>query len=196
LNDGTLATRFAYVDALSAFGDEKERVADPGQSQTKMLNSHELPDFAAIMDETLASLGHRDIVLLLDSPDLILGTTESDAEAIISATLKLRLRVHAAVIMLRADLFDSEVEPQNPTPMQVQQQQLVLSLAHQANTVFSVRKLDSGLAKDVTGVLRITTANKDVVDDDKSVPAKEFLYHVHDNRGAVVWERGSEQVGN
>jgi elongator complex protein 6 len=196
LNDGAVATRFAYVDTLSTFGEEVKAVADAGQSQTRMLTSHELPDFTAMMDETLASLGDRDIVLLLDSPDLILGTTESDADAILSTILKLRLKVHATVIMLQADLFGSEVEPQNPTPMQVQQQQLVLSFAHQANTVFSIRKLDSGLAKDVTGVLRITTANKDVGGDDQRVPAKELLYHVHDNRGAVVWERGSEQVGN
>jgi len=187
------------VDAITAFGDENESpraVAGPGQNHTKMLTSHELSTLTAAMDEVFSSLGDRDIVLLLDSPDLILGTTESDAAAVISTLLQLRLRVHAAVMMLRADLFDSEVEPQNPTPMQLQQQQLVLSLAHQANAVLSVRKLDSGLAKDVTGVLRITTAMKDFGDDEQGSPAKEFLYHVHDNRTAVVWERGSEQVGN
>jgi hypothetical protein len=199
LNDATLATRFAYIDAITAFGDETESLktaTGPSQSRIKMLTSHELPSFTATMDETFASLGDRDIVLLLDSPDLILGTTESDAAAVISALLNLRLMVHAAVIMLRADLFESEAEPQNPTPMQVEQQQLVLSLAHQANTVFSVRKLDTGLAKDVTGVLRITNAIKDVGDDDHGCSAREYLYHVHDNRTAVVWERGSDQVEN
>jgi elongator complex protein 6 len=199
LNDTAVATRFAYVDALSAFGDEKERpktVVDPAQSQTRMLNSHDLSDFVVTMNEAFTSLGDRDIILVLDSPDLILGTTDSGAEAVISAILKLRLRVHATIILLRADLFDSDGEFQNPTPMQIQQQQLLLSLAHQADTVFSVRKLDTGLAKDVTGVLRITTANKEVGDDDKILPAKEFLYHVHANRAVVVWERGSEQIGD
>jgi elongator complex protein 6 len=144
------------------------------------------------MDASLASFADRDVILLLDSPDVILGTTESDATAVISALLQLRLKAHATVIMLRADLFESEAEPHNPTPMQVQQQQLVLSRAHQANTIFSVRKLDSGLAKDVTGVLRITTSIKDTKANDQD---KEFLYHVSDNRTAVVWERGSELVG-
>lgn len=198
MDNRTLAARFAYVDAITAFADEKESpkgAASPGQSHTKTLTSHELPAFMNAMDEAYIALGDRDIILLLDSPDVILGTTESDTAAVISALLKLRLRAHAAVVMVRADLFHSEVEPQIATPMQLRQQQLVLSLAHQANTVFSVRKLDTGLAKDVTGVLRITASMKDVVDDDHR-PAKEFLYHVRDNRAAVVWERGSEQVGN
>jgi elongator complex protein 6 len=186
------------VDAITAFGDERESpraAARSGQSHQKMLTSHELSALTAAMDETFSSLGDLDIVLLLDSPDLVLGTTESTAAAIMSTLLQLRLRVHATVIMLRADLFDSEVEPQTPTPMQIQQQQLVLSLAHQANAVFSVRRLDTGLAKDVAGVLRVTTAMRDCTDDGQGSPAKEFLYQVHDNRTAVVWERGSEQVG-
>ena len=58
-----------------------------------------------------------------------------------------------------------------------------LSLAHEADTVLSLRLLDTGTAKDVSGVIRITHGGTRTKDH-------EYLYHVGGDGGVRVFERG------
>lgn len=62
----------------------------------------------------------------------------------------------------------------------------VLTLAHEAQMVVSLRLLDTGTAKDVSGVLRITGGG----DDSGHAVEKEYLYHVGGDGGVRVFERG------
>ena len=62
----------------------------------------------------------------------------------------------------------------------------MLSQAHEADVVLSLRLLDTGTAKDVSGVVRITHGSGDVGAEED----KEYLYHVLGDGGVRVFERG------
>ena len=64
----------------------------------------------------------------------------------------------------------------------------MLSVAHQADMVISLRLLDTGTAKDVSGVLRITRGG--AREAQRSLEEKEYLYYVGGDGGVRVFERG------
>lgn len=63
----------------------------------------------------------------------------------------------------------------------------MLSAAHDAEMVMSLRLLDTGTAKDVSGVIRITRGGAEA---ERRIEEKEYLYHVGGDGGVRVFERG------
>ncbi len=74
------------------------------------------------------------------------------------------------------------------TMLEKQHAALALSLAHEANMVISLRMLDTGVANDVSGVMRITRGG---AASEAEVEEHEYLYFVGGDGGAKVFERGS-----
>jgi elongator complex protein 6 len=68
----------------------------------------------------------------------------------------------------------------------------LLGAAHEADIVMSLRLLDSGTARDVSGVVRITAGNQttSMVRESRKVEEKELLYLVGGDGGVKVFERG------
>ncbi len=69
-----------------------------------------------------------------------------------------------------------------------------MSIAHEANVIWGVRELDTGSARDVSGVLRITRGPVTDGAEDASredVEERELLYFVAGDGGVRVFERGS-----
>ena len=96
-------------------------------------------------------------------------------------------RVYATIIASAADLPLS----QSPTtPLELSHAAFVMSLAHQARYIISVRGLDTGVAKDVSGVIRITRGAGKCADEE-SVEERECLYYVGSDSGVKVFERGT-----
>ena len=62
----------------------------------------------------------------------------------------------------------------------------IAGLAHQARLVMGLRLLDTGTAKDVSGVIRVTRGPQG---DD--LEEKELLYFVGGNGEVKVFERGA-----
>lgn len=93
-------------------------------------------------------------------------------------------KVHATIMTLSADepLVSSQT-----TTLEKEHAALVLSAAHEAELVLSLRLLDTGTAKDVSGVVRITRGGSE---SDRSVEEREYLYHVGGDGGVRVFERG------
>ncbi|KAK7530414.1 hypothetical protein IWX49DRAFT_585471 [Phyllosticta citricarpa] len=172
---------------------------------------------------SLSAQGRR-IHLLLDSPDLLLAATASSApsaaitSSVLNATiLSLRSRVHAVTVAVAADTplmgaaadasaFASGMgSTKQHTPLETKHAGLVLSLAHVADWMLSLRLLDTGFAADVSGVVRITRGdNQDEDDGEEEGEAqdalqkeenkreeKELLYHVAGDGGVKVFERGA-----
>jgi elongator complex protein 6 len=85
---------------------------------------------------------------------------------------------------------DAALVSRTRTRLEVEAASFVITLAHQASTVASLRMLDTGLAKDVSGVLRVTRRpDTSVVATDQEWNEKEVLYFVKD--GSVeVFRRG------
>jgi len=77
-----------------------------------------------------------------------------------------------------------------PTALTQNQSVLVTSLIHRAYSVISLRPLQTGMAKDVTGVMRVTrggawydfmSANRDTAESGEW----ELLYHLDDGRAKL-----------
>lgn len=87
---------------------------------------------------------------------------------------------------------DSALVSRARTRLEREESAFVVTLAHQASTVTSLRTLDTGLARDVSGVLRVTTTSP-AGSGDRGGPdhwhEQEVLYFVKD--GSVeVFNRG------
>lgn len=98
--------------------------------------------------------------------------------------------VHSTIITLSADL---PLVSGHETPLEADHAAFLLSTVHQADFTISLRLLDSGTARDVSGVLRITIGDRVVEDDQdirKRIEEKELLYFVGGDGGVKVFERG------
>lgn len=77
--------------------------------------------------------------------------------------------------------------------METDHAQFLLSLAHESDLMMSLRLLDTGTARDVSGVIRIAVGG---LGEDESREAqnqaeeKELLYFVGGDGGVKVFERG------
>ena len=129
------------------------------------------------------------ILLILDGVDLLLAATDLPELATEEMILGMREHVHAIVLTASADrsLIDSP-----STPLDTKHASLVMGLMHQASSVISVRELDTGVAKDVSGVVRITKGAGFWDEDSTSEEwqEKECLYFVRGDGRAKVFERG------
>ncbi|KAK1758397.1 hypothetical protein QBC47DRAFT_374547 [Echria macrotheca] len=134
------------------------------------------------------------IVLVIDQLDLLLASTSTStsstsfpegntSQALRDMLLDLREKTHTTILTLSAD--DPLLNAQTTT-LEKDHAAFVLSLAHEARMLMSLRLLDTGTAKDVSGVLRITNGGDDVV----PVEEREYLYHVGGDGGVRVFERG------
>lgn len=69
----------------------------------------------------------------------------------------------------------------------------MVGLAHQARLIISLSGLETGAAKDVSGVLRVSRGGSEEQDGegDDVVEEKEVLYFVSGDGGVRVFERGA-----
>ncbi|KAL2183465.1 hypothetical protein L209DRAFT_759070 [Thermothelomyces heterothallicus CBS 203.75] len=134
----------------------------------------------------------RKVVLVIDGLDFVLAAMDPSsrpggppdaawtAMGVKEVVTELREATHAAIVTLAAD--DPLIKEQETT-LEKQHAWFVLSLAHEADAILSLRLLDTGAAQDVSGVIRITNRRD---------PAQnhEYLYHVGGDGGVRVFERG------
>jgi elongator complex protein 6 len=80
---------------------------------------------------------------------------------------------------------DDPLIKEQQTSLEKQHAWFALSLVHEADAVLSLRLLDTGVAKDVSGVIRITHGGGRLLARDQ-----EYLYHVGGDGGVKVFERG------
>ena len=71
--------------------------------------------------------------------------------------------------------------------MEINQAAFVIAMAHQADFAISLRELDTGIAKDVSGVLRITMGSGE---GRRDLEETEVLYFVARSGEVKVFERG------
>ena len=92
--------------------------------------------------------------------------------------------------MIIATAADLPLSQSSTTPLEVSHAAFVMSLAHQARSIMSVRGLDTGVAKDVSGVLRISKGAGES-GDGGGLEERECLYYVGSDGGVRVFERGA-----
>lgn len=74
------------------------------------------------------------------------------------------------------------------TPLEINHAAFVMGVAHQARAILSVRGLDTGAARDVSGVLRVS---RGAARGGEDVEEMEVLFFVGGNGGVRVFEKGA-----
>ncbi|PLB39246.1 uncharacterized protein BDW47DRAFT_14034 [Aspergillus candidus] len=142
-----------------------------------------------------------EILLIVDQPDLLLAAT-GPAKGI-GATemgewiMGLQQNVHATVLALSADspLIHNAAESahQPSTPLEMESAAFAIGSAHRAQMVLQLRTLETGAARDVSGVLRVSKGGAwgqvDAGAEDKW-EEREVLYFVQRDGGVCVFGRG------
>ncbi|KAF2643462.1 hypothetical protein P280DRAFT_422348 [Massarina eburnea CBS 473.64] len=147
----------------------------------------------------------RKTLLVIDNPDILLATNPALTHtSITSLLLSLHARPDVAhmLIHLQADtpLLGIHTPPQ---PLEVAQRNLLVKLAHMSRRVIGVRVLDTGVARDVSGVLRVTENDIGFAglkahgrgEDGGEGKRREMLYKVNGDGSVKVFERGAGGEG-
>lgn len=71
-------------------------------------------------------------------------------------------------------------------PVESEHAAFAISLAHRARSVMQLRTLETGAARDVSGVLRISRGGG----ADDSLDERELLYYIQRDGGVTVFGRG------
>ncbi|KAM7208969.1 hypothetical protein V8F20_000847 [Naviculisporaceae sp. PSN 640] len=151
------------------------------------------------------------VILIIDQLDFLLAAASSSAGGPGSTTndeistqhlhdllLDLRETTSSTILTLSADQPLIEIDPPSTT-LEKDHANFVLSLLHEANLVLSLRLLDTGVAKDVSGVIRITAGGggsgrtgtgTGTGIGTAGVEENEYLYHVRGDGSVRVFERG------
>ncbi|KAL7796497.1 hypothetical protein V8C37DRAFT_371911 [Trichoderma ceciliae] len=207
LDGPSKAGRFSFVDGLTGLlsgGRGSELTGDRG----RILKSGKLDDVRRGIEAAIGDLSLGSKVLIVDQLDELLAISGEEEDVTGSALegmlLSLRevspdescsssrlctetrltwhrQRVHATILTFSAD--DAFLRTQT-TSLERSLAALVLAQAHAADAVVSLRMLDTGVAKDVSGVVRITERKG----GEESV---EYLYHVGADGAVKVFERGA-----
>ncbi|ETS84879.1 hypothetical protein PFICI_02904 [Pestalotiopsis fici W106-1] len=182
---------FKFVDGLSglfsgasgAITTKAPVAGPPGQHVLRKATLEELQQVVQSAQQTCAS---SNIVLVLDNPDLLIaaaGNTIS-GEGLRQTLLHLRESVSSTVITLSAD--EPLISAQT-TSLEKNHASFALSMAHEAEMLVTLRLLDTGTAKDVSGVLRVTPGGDATGFVSEQ---RELLYFVGSDGGVRVFERG------
>ncbi|KAF2773886.1 hypothetical protein EJ03DRAFT_263914 [Teratosphaeria nubilosa] len=136
----------------------------------------------------------RPVFLVIDSPDILLALNLATALDLDVLLLKLRKLAHSALVACCADLpfmaAATQGQDVRATPIETETASFVVKLAHNARFVMGLRELDTGAAKDVSGVLRITRGAA-AYESEEEVKEMEALYLVGRDGSAKVYERGA-----
>ena len=175
---------FTFIDGLTALAASKPDVALAGIQQA----------IAATMQQH----DGKTMTLILDQPDTLLATAATTSQALSHFMLDLRSKSQSTILTLSADLplvSASSSTQGTPTPLERETAAFLVQQAHAATFVIGVRELETGAARDVSGVLRVTrggdAGDGDGDKDSEEVKGMEALFLVGRDGGVKVFERGS-----
>ncbi|KAL4884718.1 hypothetical protein BJY04DRAFT_181862 [Aspergillus karnatakaensis] len=143
-----------------------------------------------------------DVLLVVDQPDLVLAATGPSKG--IGATemgewlMGLQQAASSTLVTISADsplIHNASVfAHQTATPLETEHAAFSVGLAHRAEMVIQLRNLETGAARDVSGVLRVSKGGawgqRDSAGAEESWEEKEVLYFVQRDGGVSVFGRG------
>ncbi|KAI1771611.1 hypothetical protein F4818DRAFT_196607 [Hypoxylon cercidicola] len=196
LDVSTRKGKFVFVDGLSGLFQASQSHASirtpGGTPRVIALSSASLQHLRKGLEDAIIQVQHsaseQRTILIVDQPDLLLAASGDgiSSEGLRETLLDIREKVHSSIVTLSADepLISSQA-----TSLEKDHAALAVSLAHDADLVISLRMLDTGTARDVSGVLRVTPGGG-INDSMKAAEDRELLYFVAGDGGVRVFERG------
>ncbi|KAK3396109.1 hypothetical protein B0T20DRAFT_357474 [Sordaria brevicollis] len=188
----TAPARAVPASASASTSSHGQGPTGGGDKWKRSLPSLAVADVSKTLHAALDELCQKNkkVVLVMDQLDfLVAATSDGNGPSVSSALrdllLDLREKSHATILTLSAD--DPLIASQTTT-LEKDHASFVLSLAHEAEMILSLRLLDTGIAKDVSGVIRITRGGDS--GSERQMEEKEYLYHVGGDGGVRVFERG------
>ncbi|KAF4907209.1 hypothetical protein CGCVW01_v012618 [Colletotrichum viniferum] len=176
--------KFVFVDGLSGLFSN---AAPPPTKGRRTLRGAKIPDVQRELEAAVADVsgGGGKVILVVDQPDFLLAATGEEVGGLVvkNMLLDLQEKVHASIVTVAADepLVGAQV-----TTLEKEHASFVLGLAHAAEMVVGLRLLDTGTARDVSGVLRVTAGG----DGERTVEEAELLYFVGGDGSVKVFGRG------
>ncbi|KAJ5288847.1 hypothetical protein N7478_001877 [Penicillium angulare] len=189
----------------SATGSATRNQADPGIAKklrftgrgTAALDALE-KDIVAVIDQLKGSNdSSEEVLLIIDQPDFLLAATGPSSG--IGATemsewiTGLQQAAHATVMTIAADSPLIHNAPaagnQGATPVEGEHAAFAIGSAHRARSVMQLRTLETGAARDVSGVLRISRGGGLSAGGD-TLYERELLYYIQRDGGVKVFGRG------
>lgn len=168
-----------------------------------------------IISQSLRSLTSSETekpMLVIESPDILLATTSLPAYELWDFLLDLREISHSIVITLSADtpllspaislatnIFNNQQQPPlgagAHTRLETQHSAFMGMAIHNAEWVVGLRLLDTGVARDVSGVLRVTRGGVaqdggEKRDSGAAEKERELLYYLGEGGGVEIFDRG------
>ncbi|KAI5846322.1 hypothetical protein DFP73DRAFT_545647 [Morchella snyderi] len=175
--------RFAFVDGLSNLFFP----STPGPSRAAAGALSATGGIKGIMNGISQAVrrlttGSGKPLLILENPEFLSAALESVGVVEMGdVVMELREISYGVIVMVGAD---SAFLQEPKTRLEIDHAAFVISLSHCAAWTVGLRLLDTGIAKDVSGVIRVTRGVGDT-----SAEEKEVLYYVGD--GTVeVFDRG------
>lgn len=148
-------------------------------------------------------------LVLLDGLDFLLACQPSFSTVALQSFLSaLRAKSHALVLTGNADAplvqTATSANRDGGTPLERDQAHFLTSMAHQSKWVFQLRALDTGSAKDVSGVIRVSRGGNFEADEEDEIkdtgnarvggmgdlPDVEWLYQLKGDGTVKIWGRG------
>ncbi|KAL2831184.1 hypothetical protein BDW59DRAFT_158129 [Aspergillus cavernicola] len=143
-----------------------------------------------------------EVLLVVDQPDMLLAATGPSKA--IGATemgewiLGLQQAASATIVTISADsplIHNASAFAHQPaTPLETGHAAFAVGLAHRAEKVMQLRNLETGAARDVSGVLRVSKGGawgqREGAEAEGSWEEKEVLYFVQRDGGVSVFGRG------
>ncbi|KAF2176191.1 hypothetical protein K469DRAFT_700306 [Zopfia rhizophila CBS 207.26] len=171
---------------------QTEKAKDPGRFY---LTSPDLKLLKDTIRTAISSLSSRKTLLILDSPDALLSTAASPTltSFTLSSTL-LALHDISSHILIHLSADTPLLSPSSPPlPLELDSQAFLVKVAHITERVLSCRVLDTGVARDVSGVLRCTVRDGGYFEGEGGgeLEGKEMLYLVKGDGSVKVFERGA-----
>ncbi|KAJ5768302.1 hypothetical protein N7533_000885 [Penicillium manginii] len=139
-----------------------------------------------------------EVLLIIDQPDFLLASTGPSyaigATEMMDWATGLQQAAHATVLTLAADsplLHNAPVASnQMSTPVESEHAAFAIGLAHRAQSVMQLRTLETGAARDVSGVLRISRGGGWSTGAEENLEEKELLFYIQRDGGVRVFGRG------
>ncbi|KAL2801792.1 hypothetical protein BJX63DRAFT_438490 [Aspergillus granulosus] len=145
---------------------------------------------------------NSDILLVIDQPDLLLAAAGINKG--IGATemgewlMGLQQAASATIVTISSDSplihNASAFAHEAATPLETEHAAFAVGLAHRAEMIMQLRNLETGAARDVSGVLRVSKGGawgqRESVTAEESWEEKEVLYFVQRDGGVNVFGRG------
>ncbi|KAK4211819.1 hypothetical protein QBC37DRAFT_426149 [Rhypophila decipiens] len=188
-------TTGAAASQKSSTAQAASKTSSSSSSSSSVLTNPTISHLRQVMSDAIQKITSQKkkskLVLVIDQLDFLLAAAAGggDISTLSVRDLLLDLRETADTTILTFSADQPLIDEQTTT-LEKEHANFVLSLLHEASLVLSLRLLDTGVAKDVSGVLRITAGGGGGGGTSAAVEENEYLYHVRGDGSVRVFERG------